>query len=1625
MKSALLTFAILACLLATSPVFANVPGGGSNGANVTVTDNGSTVTLANGIVSIVCTKSGATIDQLNYTYNNGGGSTTYDMFVGGKSGGQLYWTLGGFSSGSFNYTLVSNPANNGGNYAEISLLSTSSSNGFVEVHFSLPRGATGFYTTVVWGHRNGDMAMGTGELRENMYLSPAFNWSSTDASRNLQRNSGSSAPVAGGPQEVSVWTSGLLSGRYEDKYKYSAPYGSTKVWGWSSVNNAAAGYVGRNIGIWQIFASNEYFNGGPLKTENTVAPMIVSVHGGHYQTGEDSNFAANEVWTHVSGPYFIYCNAVTNTLTGASQTANALFDDATAQAAAEATAWPYSWFVNTNYASASQRGTVNGQIVINDNGNPNASESNLWVGVVQQPSTTTGTYDFQQWSKPYQFWVQSDANGNFSIPDVIAGNNYTLYAFGPGAVGTFMSQNQTGGNPPLLYNLASPQFSVTVTGGATNNLGTINWTPTRVGATVFELGYPDRTGRKFRHGDDWWVGDIGPGPTNPMPVWSKYLEYPFDFPGGANYTVGQNRWNTDWNFALPVVITTSGSYGGGTATINFNLATAPTNGATASLFIGTSADFRGALIVSVNGNNLGSASGVSATPVSIASTGYIPVYNDSDASIREQTYAAHSDERITFPASLLHAGQNTITFSLRLVGGGTASACAMYDYIRLEMTGYIPPPPANVAAYAGNNANLICWPVTPGAMTYNILRSTVSGSGYVSITNGVSGPVCGSGFNNATYLDTNVVTSTTYYYVVRSVNPTGSSTNSPESSGATPDAGISSSAPAAPTGVNLSGVAHHSLTVNWSASPGANFYTVYRSTLFDTLGGSSNVLSTIPLANNVTSTSYADTSPTDGTIYSYFITATSAGGTSPNSVRTAGRALPAPPASAPIVTGSYSLTTSNVSLNWSVVSGAIGYIIRSGTASNNLTYVDNVVTANYTDTGILPGTYYYSVTAVNAAGVSTNAIIKIVSPPLAPASLSAIAGDSQIVLSWPATANATGYYLKVGTISGAENTFVLTNYSGTSYTNTGLANGTTYYYIVAATNAGGLSAYSPEAAATPASSINLGARTLTWKGDGSANLWDASGSANWLSNSVITTFNNGDTVIFNDTGSNNVPVTMNAAVLPVLTIVQASKNYTFSGAGSIAGTNILIKAGSGTLTVNTTNLYSGGTISSNGAIVIGNIAANTTAWGTGPIFFYGGTVQFNGYGGALATSWGGCTNALVVPIGQTGTILLPPRWGYSSPFTSPLTGSGTLNVTVDNIRGYMSGDWSGFDGLINVSPRSGTGDFRINNAAGYADAAFYLNSGVNFYNINANGQTTDIGELGGTSGAFIGTGSASSSNPTWRIGARNTTNTYAGTIADAGVTTLIKTGTGTLILTGTNNTYSGGTTINGGILLVANTNGSATGSGAITVQNGGTLSGNGIITGAVTVQNGGALMPGNPFGILTVSNSLTLASGATTLMQVQHTPLTNDSVKVTGTFSANGTLVVTDTGSGVLTNGDSFKLFSEPNFSGGFTNLVLPPLADNLAWNTNTLNANGTISVVVLTSPVISGIQITGTNLVISGTGGVSNWPYVVTATTNLTDTQWLPIATNQFDAGGSFSLTVTNAVNADQPQKFYKLQLQ
>jgi fibronectin-binding autotransporter adhesin len=91
-------------------------------------------------------------------------------------------------------------------------------------------------------------------------------------------------------------------------------------------------------------------------------------------------------------------------------------------------------------------------------------------------------------------------------------------------------------------------------------------------------------------------------------------------------------------------------------------------------------------------------------------------------------------------------------------------------------------------------------------------------------------------------------------------------------------------------------------------------------------------------------------------------------------------------------------------------------------------------------------------------------------------------------------------------------------------------------------------------------------------------------------------------------------------------------------------------------------------------------------------------------------------------------------------------------------------------------------------------------------------------------------------------------------------TSLVINGTGLWRVTNTNNNFSGGTTINGGTLV------GSLGTGPVTVNNGGTLSGSVLVQGALTVNGGGMLSPSYTYsgGVanLPVNNNLTLSSGA-------------------------------------------------------------------------------------------------------------------------------------------------------------------
>ena len=129
--------------------------------------------------------------------------------------------------------------------------------------------------------------------------------------------------------------------------------------------------------------------------------------------------------------------------------------------------------------------------------------------------------------------------------------------------------------------------------------------------------------------------------------------------------------------------------------------------------------------------------------------------------------------------------------------------------------------------------------------------------------------------------------------------------------------------------------------------------------------------------------------------------------------------------------------------------------------------------------------------------------------------------------------------------------------------------------------------------------------TLDWTGGDMK--WNGT-SANWLDGGEPAFFTEESKVRFRDDGSG--VVTLEGALVPRSVLVEntAEHDYTFTGSGKLTGYMQLTKDGEGTLTVNTRNDYTGGTVISGGTLVMGN----ENALGTGPVIMNGGTLDLGG-----------------------------------------------------------------------------------------------------------------------------------------------------------------------------------------------------------------------------------------------------------------------------------------------------------------------------------------------------------------------------------------------------------------------------
>jgi hypothetical protein len=188
-----------------------------------------------------------------------------------------------------------------------------------------------------------------------------------------------------------------------------------------------------------------------------------------------------------------------------------------------------------------------------------------------------------------------------------------------------------------------------------------------------------------------------------------------------------------------------------------------------------------------------------------------------------------------------------------------------------------------------------------------------------------------------------------------------------------------------------------------------------------------------------------------------------------NGATTAASSAPVPPLNLTAAGGNQ-----QISLAWTASTGANSYNVkRAATNGGPYTTVAAPAGTTYADTTVTNGTpYYYVVTAVNATGESGNsnqaAATATAAPtaPAAPLNLTAAGSNQQISLAWTASTGATSYHVKRAATNGGPYTTVASP-AGTSYTDTTVTNGTTYYYVVTAVSASGESANSNQASATP------------------------------------------------------------------------------------------------------------------------------------------------------------------------------------------------------------------------------------------------------------------------------------------------------------------------------------------------------------------------------------------------------------------------------------------------------------------------------------------------------------------------------------------------------------------------------
>ncbi|HEY5346184.1 MAG TPA: autotransporter-associated beta strand repeat-containing protein, partial [Verrucomicrobiae bacterium] len=529
----------------------------------------------------------------------------------------------------------------------------------------------------------------------------------------------------------------------------------------------------------------------------------------------------------------------------------------------------------------------------------------------------------------------------------------------------------------------------------------------------------------------------------------------------------------------------------------------------------------------------------------------------------------------------------------------------------------------------------------------------------------------------------------------------------------------------------------------------------------------------------------------------------------------------------------------------------------------------------------------------------------------------------------------------------------------------------------------------------------------------------------------------------------------------ISSVVSGSRTLTFMGAGNFlvsgtlangSATVSVVKTNAGTLTINSSATWSGGTTLSqgilqanaSGAFGPGTLTVDSGA-NTARIILGNGVTITNSITANTVNSGGGSIGLVMAADNTSATWSGPITFNanatagghFAGPTTSGLlTIAGPVNSGATNILIIRAGNlrFSGGGSYGEIQPRANTTSLGANNGIAVNAVMDIGGNGSTMvptaFDLNGFNQTLAglKNSVTAANAAWVTNSAATPNTLTLNLGATNFSfgGSLVGKIAltlNSGVQTLAK--SGTTALNGLY-TYSGNTTVAGGTLALAsgislpNTPVVTIASGAtldasasgLTLGLAQTLGGAGTVLGNLTVN--GTLMPGSGgMEVLSCSNNVTLNAGCTNYLELNKSAGTNDQLRVAGSLAYGGQLLVTNL-NGSLSGGDTFKLFSAVSSSGNFTTLAGSPGA-GLDWKFNPTNGALTVYSTVVTNLTI---RVTNSALLISWPADHVGWT--------------LQVQTNALNAGlGTNWISILNTatntqfaapLDAGNPAVFYRL---